>query len=236
LLTPLGFCRLLGLTLGIIVLVLGIASRPYNGKRNENETLSAPDDSLEKEINKDKDDHISAHDILFQGVIVLPLFLSVMTIGLTVWVKVKSNKFLDAGIHALIGVVSFVMSIYLLYTLITVYNNTCKRYEDKEVNPEARMRMEEGQDPYLEDKSEIREKLAKCVEKFPLPTIKPADLGKPRPTPSTKEWDNLKDRCYCEAKVVYKYELCIGTVVSGFIYALFNFGTIGLVMVTKQQN
>jgi len=216
---PIGICQIVGLVLGIIVFALGIASRPY-----EHGVLRGSSDEKFQPF-----DFIIAHDAFFIGIILLLLF-SIFSIVLTL--LDSKEKIPGAGIHALIGVFCFVISIYLLYAVVTVNNNHCKLYEkDGKVimkptpKPETRKQTAEQK----EYESFINKTL-ECDKKYPSKLDKHHLFGQKADSPHVKAY---KDNCNCRSKIQFKFELCVAAGVFGFFYALLNIGTAVLVFLKR---
>jgi len=213
---PLGICQIVGLVLGILVLILGIVSRPYTSVRTYTDRGIGWVSSNETEF--DKFDFSFGHDLFFIGFFV-PLLLSILSIVLTL--MDSKEKIAGAGIHALIGLFCFLISVYLLYSVVTVHNNECKVYDKPLPNSRKTATALEMEEDYLTNKTK------ECNEKYPYPTAIPPDRA--------ARWKVQGDRCYCKAKVNYKFELCIAAGAFGFIYALLNIGSAVLAFLAKRD-
>jgi len=204
---PLGICQIVGLVLGIIVFGLGIASRPYEGGFGRGNSS----DDTEFNIR----DFFDAHDAFFFGIL-LPLLFSIFCIVLTLLDLNSKDKIVGAGIHALIGAFCFVISIYLLYAIVTIRDNhkvgTCDGPRPQKPQVYANSLEKENEKAWVTKQRE-------CAKKY-----------------STKSLtsDILKEFCDdCLVTLPLKFGLCVAAGVFGFIYALLNIGTAVLVFLKR---
>jgi len=229
---PLGICQIVGLVLGILVLILGIVSRPYLNVREGRSGLF----ELKKDEDFHKYDFITAHDVFFIGIF-LPLLLSILSIVLTI--LDSKEKIPGGAIHALIGLFCFVISIYLLYGITTIRSNH-KSAECNETvltpphpkpkpnpsHPDLPERDYYGNTTSGKELKKLDENKQECGEKY---------LDKHG---KDKKWEAkiLEEYCdVCIVKPIWKFELCVAAGVFGFIYALVNIGSAVLAFLAKRD-
>jgi len=222
---PLGICQIVGLVLGILVLILGIVSRPYLSVR---ESGAYRPEGKENEFANP--DYVFAHNLFFIGIF-LPLLLSILSIVLTL--LDSKEKISGGGIHALIGVFCFAIAIYLLYGITTIRSNNksavCNATAFRVSLPtkeELDKIKEFGNTTSAKEEKEMHENLKECAKKY---------LDKNGLSNTWK--DEIKteycDDCYIKPGL--KFELCVAAGVFGFIYALINIGSAVLAFLAKRN-
>jgi len=166
-----------------------------------------------------------SHNLFFIGLFV-PLLLSIFSIVLTL--LDSKEKIVGAGIHGLIGVFCFLISIYLLYGIITLRSNVKLASCNKTSEPgEYLLKYTYAPQNTTSGKEDakIHENWKECAKKY----IK--DHGE-------KDWKHeiLVEYCdNCLIKPNFKFELCVAAGVFGFFYALLNIGSAVLAFLAKRD-